>query len=624
MKTAHQKLFGRANGRGWTLPLLLGLVLVSGLAGAAHAAVRAGQAAPDLVFARPDQPGQAWRWLAASRSYVPLDDATQEPGEGRGEQRGEQLIALGSLWKLVAYRALLAQRLPDRPLQCTGASREVAREEVYCCNPGQSVSRDEALARSCGLYFSAPHIDSARVLQEAARQARSPGQPGETHAWPASLLSAMDSRTLGPETRVPLNEWLQWLAHWPPALRQQAQDALLLYWLQGAGQDQIGSIGSRLRAKTFTLEQKDGTRFGGASGWTQSGQAFWLGGRGSSTAVLKQVALAAADVMDAERQARADDGCMEVEYFARYPIRRIVPEPVAGHMDGPSRVFFANGNQIELPPNAGLRAQRLADGVAELGKFSSPSAHNIASPQGAWQLSARLTLDEYVARVIDREGAAEPAQAARALAVAARSYALARADRAGGCWRIADSTATQRVSPRPASAAARAAAWSTAGFVLQAPNGDTPGQYHLSRSGPGVMSWQSVLAGARSGLPFNTLLAHAYPQAMLVTAQAHLRAGCVQLPQVQTWLQGQIAQWQRQLLTQAGYRQPAAIRVCQLQQGRPHAAEASQSIYVQGIASTQQRVAAVHEYLHLAFARHPRGQDEAFIESLARQLLGVE
>ena len=151
-----------------------------------------------------------------------------------------------------------------------------------------------------------------------------------------------------------------------------------------------------------------------------------------------------------------------------------------------------------------------------------------------------------------------------------------------------------------------------------------PGQYHLSRAQPGVMSWQAVVAGARDGQSFNTLLSNAYPRARLVTAQAHLRAGCVPLPQVHSWLAHQISQWQGQLVAQPGYRQPAAIRVCQLQLGMPHAAANSQSIYVQGIASTQQRVAAVHEYLHLAFARHPRGQDEAFIESLARQLLGVE
>ncbi len=553
----------------------------------------------NLVLMGADESPLAWRWAPSPAGFVPLNDTARV----NSPVPAGHVIELGSLWKLVSWRALVEQQKPDRPLQCTGASRE----EVYCCSLGQSVSRDDALARSCGLYFSAPHTDSAGLLRAAVQGARK--KTGAGDAWPPGLLDAMTSNTLGPDTRVPLHEWLNWLNHWPEALRRQAQDALLVYWLEGAGQELLGSMGSRLRAKTFTLELADGTRFGGASGWTQSGQAFWLGARGSSTTVMKQMAPAAAGLMEQQLIAAAGrannntDDCIDVQYFARYPVKTITPEP-SGVIEGPARISFANGNSLDVPRGSGLRASRL--------------------PSGEWSITARLTLDEYVARVVDREGAAEPAQAARALAVAARSYALSRADRVAGCWRISDSSATQRVSPRPASARARAAAWATAGFLLQAPQGKTPGQYHNNAAKPGVMSWQAVVADARQGSNFNALLSRAYPEAHLVTAQSHLRAGCAPLPLVQAWLTRQMTQWQTQLVAQAGYRAPGPIRVCQLQQGAPHAALTSQSIYVQGIASMEERLSVVHEYLHLAFARHPRSQDEAFVEALARQLLGAQ
>ena len=555
----------------------------------------------ELAFQRAGQPAQLWRWSPGTRGYTPLGESAADAAP--------QIIELGSLWKLVAWRAMVEQHKPDRPMQCTGASRE----EVYCCNVGQSISRDDALTRSCGLYFSPPHTDTARLLRQAVRMADQ--QPDSGDAWPPALLKAMQADTLGPSTRVPLQAWLDWLSSWPVALRRQAQDALLAYWLEGAGQNQLGAIGSRLRAKTFTLERKDGTRYGGASGWTQSGQVFWLGGRGSSTLVMKQSAVAAADVMEraipgaanpvgvATALSRDDDECIEVRFFARYPVRDITPPPAGDSLAGPARISFVNGNHVDVPAQAKLRAMREGD---------------------VWRVWGRMSLDEYVARVVDREGAAEPAQAARALAVAARSYVLARAERSGGCWQIADSSATQRVAPRPATSAARAAAWSTAGFLLEAPAGTLPGQYHTTQAAPGVMSWQDAVAGAQRGQGFNALLAHAYPEARLVTANSHLRAGCAAMPQVQSWLDRQMAQWRPLLVTQPGYRHPGPVRVCQLQQGMPHAAQANNSIYVQGIASVQGRAGVAHEFLHLAFARHPRGEDETFIESLARQLLGVQ
>ena len=42
---------------------------------------------------------------------------------------------------------------------------------------------------------------------------------------------------------------------------------------------------------------------------------------------------------------------------------------------------------------------------------------------------------------------------------------------------------------------------------------------------------------------------------------------------------------------------------------------------MRGIATTDDRITVVHEYLHLAFRFHPRGLDEDFVERLARELV---
>ncbi len=61
---------------------------------------------------------------------------------------------LGSLWKLYVYAWLEDTHQPEQPYQCRGNSPE----EVYCCQAGESITRDTALVRSCGLYFCAAAV----------------------------------------------------------------------------------------------------------------------------------------------------------------------------------------------------------------------------------------------------------------------------------------------------------------------------------------------------------------------------------------------------------------------------------------------------------------------------------
>ena len=75
------------------------------------------------------------------------------------------------------------------------------------------------------------------------------------------------------------------------------------------------------------------------------------------------------------------------------------------------------------------------------------------------------------------------------------------------------------------------------------------------------------------------------------------------------------------LRAEIGYEPPdEAPQVCFLTQGVPHADLRRGRIYVCEWTSRDGRVSLIHEYLHLAFRRHPNGRDEAYIERLAQQL----
>ena len=73
-------------------------------------------------------------------------------------------VPLGSLWKLWVYAYLADSQdtsLTEQPYSCQGNNPE----EAYCCsNKGETIGRDQAPARSCGLYFNPArlNIDAAR------------------------------------------------------------------------------------------------------------------------------------------------------------------------------------------------------------------------------------------------------------------------------------------------------------------------------------------------------------------------------------------------------------------------------------------------------------------------------
>ncbi|WLG61771.1 DUF2300 domain-containing protein [Pseudomonas sp. FP1762] len=484
---------------------------------------------------------------------------------------------LGSLWKLFVYAWLVDTGAREPAYECRGQSKE----EVYCCSAGGKIERDQALVKSCGLYFDPARLGIAETDWRAYWQAR------QAPSW------LLDLPAVQPATRVSVAELLSVLALLPA--QDQTRRVLLDVVLNAADGNVVGELGGRLRVKTWSWlgDQDAQSRQGGFAGWTADGTPIWAGGRGTSQMVLRHYAQALASVLPTAWPADAGR-CVEVGLFSKYPVSKVLAGDrvaTSGPLRGDYRVEFANGNTLDIH----------SDG--ELFLLND-------------KLVARLDREEYVARVLEREAKPQPAEAAKALAVAIRTYLLQNATRNGDCLSIDDSSNRQRVAPRPASAESRnIAAW-TADLVLA---GSTV-TYHSDQPGPDKLAWQQAVEQANARQRYDAILLHAYPRASLSRWDNPV-ACCEALPAAQDWLQKQRRGWRPRLESETGYNEVSTFAVCKLAFGRPFVDRERQRIYVRGVLSLQDRLDLTHEYLHLAFEAHPNGQDETYIEGLARHLL---
>ncbi|VVO30947.1 DUF2300 domain-containing protein [Pseudomonas fluorescens] len=484
---------------------------------------------------------------------------------------------LGSVWKLFVYAWLVDTGAREPAYECRGQSKE----EIYCCTAGGKIERDQALVKSCGLYFEPGRLGITGLEWRQYWQAR------QAPEW------LLDLASLQPATRVPVTGLLRALSMMPA--QDQARRVLLDVVLNAADGNVVGQLGGRLRVKTWSwLDDQDPvSRQGGFAGWLADGTSVWAGGRGTSQMVLRNYGAALSSVLPVEWPADAGR-CVEVGLFSRYPVGRVLTGDrvvAPGPLQGDYRVEFANGNQLDIHSDGEL--------------FLTGD-----------KLVARLDREEYVARVLQREARAEPAEAAKALAVAIRTYLLQNASRNGDCLSIDDSSNRQRVAPRPATAESRnIAAW-TSDLVLA---GSTV-TYHSDQPGPDKLSWQQAVEQANAGQRYDAILLHAYPRASLSRWDNPV-ASCEALPAAQDWLQKQRRSWRQRLESETGYNEVSTFAVCRLTFGRPHVDRERQRIYVRGMLSLQDRLDLTHEYLHLAFDAHPNGQDETYIEGLARHLL---
>lgn len=542
-------------------------------------------AAVQTAWAGPPPPVLAWRTPDGAQALAPAQASL--PAQ----------VPLGSVWKLFVYGYLQASGAQEPVYRCERAQR--GPDDDYCCDPGESIGRDLALQRSCGAYFDPKRLalkDADWQRFWSARQAP---------AWLQALTA------LKPDTRVPVPSLLDALQRMPYGARLAARDALLANTLRDPGL--LGELGSSPRFKTWSWHDEQNERWGGGAGWLADGSPFWFGAAGSGrAALLRHVSMLAEGWQAKGQLSAAPDAvavqaqpCVDVRFFARYPLVEVSnskkDKPTAGPLlqGAQYTLRFASGQSMSIPGQSGF---------------------SLAGSDKAPRIEARLSLEDYVARVVDREGDARETAAARTLAIAARSWLRqnsghsARGD--GGCLVVEDDSRAQRVSPKPPTEAARAAAAFTAGLVLTG----APVQYRLDGQQPQVMAWRQAVASSRAGVSVEGLLREAFPAAVL--AGWNDESDCTLLPRAAAWLAEREPRWRRVLRAETGY-EPLETppQVCQLQQGVPHADIRRGRIYLREWSTREGRATLIHEFLHLAFRRHPRGQDEAYIEQLAQQLV---
>lgn len=518
--------------------------------------------------------------------------------DARGVRPAEDTdMPLGSLWKLFVYAYAIDRALFMPDYVCRGGKGRVAQDELYCCTPGQAVRADAALVQSCSPFF-----DPERLHIDAQDWRRYWTAKAPQESWLAEL------QNMKPDYRASVSGTLQAIAAIDGAVREHTENALLSVVLNGRGHGALRYLGGRYRVKTFTWDhpQRADSFIGGGAGWMNDGSVVWFAATGSSQQVMQDharqlAALADSNTGGAGRERR----CVDVALFARYPIRQVVPlssdvvlqAGVAQDLLGRFRIEFKNGHRLLLH----------ADGATRL----------LWNERAEPMLTARLGEDEYVARVIDREGRANEKEAARAFGVVVRTYLQQNAVQHGECLAIADSSRTQRVSPNPATPAARDIAAFSSGLVLDGVNV----QYRLDSARRNVFSWNSAVAMARDGMLFDEILQKSFDHASLVSMAGGNE--CKPLPDAEHWLRVQVRRWRESLQAEPGFvdMQP---QVCQLAFGNPYSDVSRQRIYVRDLNGFNQRITVAHEYLHLAFSGYPSGQDENYIEQWARRLIEGE
>lgn len=515
----------------------------------------------------------------------------QGAADGGRAPTADTVVPLGSLWKLFVHVHATDTGVDMPDYHCAGR----IPDEVYCCDPGQSIDADAALAQSCGLLFAPARLMLARGAWQAYwRRLLGTSLRGEL-AW------LDDPARLGPERQVRLGALLRVLGAVPPASRERAEAALLRVVLDGRGAGSVRWFGNRLRVKTFTWHRpgRPETRLGGAAGWLADGTPIWFGGDDSSSGIFKRWAPQLAASPALLTQAGGDGGCVLVDFFARYPVARLdgpAGPARAGTLSGRHVVRFENGQRLAFTGAGDMTMARGADGRI--------------------RIQGRFGVNDYVARVLDREADATRTEAAKALAIAARTYLQQNARPLAACQHIADSSATQRVSPNPPSSPALAVARWTDALVLEG----AQVRYHRDLAGTDVLAWNEALEQARKGAAFDAILAHAYPRASLTIAGVGGQR-CRRLHPNEAWLARMLPRWERVLLREPGYERPAQLpTVCALDVGAPYSEQSRGRVFMRALATREDRITLAHEYIHIALRHHPRGQDERYVEGLARRL----
>jgi uncharacterized protein YfaQ (DUF2300 family) len=201
------------------------------------AAEAAAGSAVELVFGDPEAP-TAVRVSANGGETMPVPASTP----------------LGSLWKVFMYAYLSAGARNVADYRCSG--RDPA-EESYCCAPGERIGRDEALAKSCGLYFMPRRVGVSAAEWRAWWTRQAPRAP----AW----LFDLDKTAAG--DRSLRRSLLAALAAIDGDHRRATMAALQRVSLEPRARPLLSHLGNGMRVKTWSWHDGKGRRIGGFAGW---------------------------------------------------------------------------------------------------------------------------------------------------------------------------------------------------------------------------------------------------------------------------------------------------------------------------------------------------------------------
>ena len=522
-----------------------------------------------------------------------------------------QRAPLGSLWKLFVYLWLVEQRHPAPDYVCTGAkgkrgaaARKHLEEETYCCDPGASIGRESALVRSCGLFFEPRRLGISPQAWRTFWEER----PGVTDAAPwLADLGAMK-----PETVVSPASILRALEAAPARAREDAASALLARLFTASAPRQeatelVRGMGGQLRVKSFSWHRpgQPERRYGGGAGWLADGSPIWFAGDGTGQQVMARHSARLAEAFaEAPLLGSLTPGCVRVNFFARYPFE--VEQP--------------GGKNAQEGVLQGRFVARFQSGVSI--PFTSSGELTLSRPNGRARIEGRFGLDDYVARVIDREADAGQTEAARALSVVVRSYLFNEATRQGNCLLIDDSTRKQRVSIHPPSPAAARVAGFTTGLTLQG----APVSYHGTTAAENRMAWTDAVRASQNGEAWDVILRKTFPKSDLNAMNDPAGIACRRFTEAETWLTMRAPRWHRTLYQHLqGFDAPSAPPVvCLLPHGTPFSEQDRGRIHVRGLRSLEERITLAHEYLHLGLRHHPSARDEQLIERWARKLINED
>jgi uncharacterized protein YfaQ (DUF2300 family) len=95
---------------------------------------------------------------------------------------------------------------------------------------------------------------------------------------------------------------------------------------------------------------------------------------------------------------------------------------------------------------------------------------------------------------------------------------------------------------------------------------------------------------------------------------------CQPLAAATQYFQRNLPKVQHVMATTTGFEALNQVNICTLDYGHPYADQQALNIYIRDWRTQNDHVTLWHEYLHLAMRFHPKGQDEHWVESKARQL----